>query len=151
MPINSQVEERLRKAYSGAIAKDPDAVAGALDGISKEDTASLITMGLYVSGFVANDIYRDGPTDEDFRELASKISEKESDWIDLDRASVAEFLKVAVTGDVTLGGLGGEDVTGLAVVCGAHLLSYYRLDDQRWYQYLDEIWDSYEQITSDKA
>jgi hypothetical protein len=151
MPVNSQVEERMRKAYSGAVAKDSDIVARALDGISKADTGTLIAMGLYVVGFIANDIYRDGPTDEEYQELAVKISDKESDWIDLNRDSVAGFLKVAATGDATLGGLDGEDLTGLAIVCGAHLLSYYRLDDQRWYQYLDEIWDSYEQASNDKA
>jgi hypothetical protein len=151
MPVNSQVEQRLRKAYSGAIAKDSDIVAKALDGISEEETSTLITMGLYVSGFIANDIYRDGPTSKDYQELATKISDKESDWIELTRDTVARFLKMATTGDTTLGGLNGEDVTGLAIVCGAHLLSYYRLENERWYQYLDEIWNSYEQNDNNKV
>ncbi|GAB3802864.1 hypothetical protein [Micromonospora zhanjiangensis] len=141
MRIDERVEGRLRECYSGAIAKDSDLITAALAGITKEDTAHLLGLGLFVVGFVVKDVLREDLTDESIRDLADKIVTKQADWIDLgDASEVTAFLKAAATGDRQLAGLGGEDITGLVIVCGAHLLNYYRLDGQRWFQYLDEIW-----------
>lgn len=141
MRVDDGVEKRLREAYSGAIGKDADRISRTLVGITNEETVTFVGLGLYVAGFIVNDIYPDGPTDDDVRELAAQIIEGESGWMDLgDDDTVARFLKAAATGDTTLGGLGGDDLMGHAIVCGGHLLSHYRLAGQRWYQYLDEIW-----------
>jgi hypothetical protein len=145
MRIDERVEGRLRECYSGAIAKDSDRISAALAGITKDDTTRLLGLGLFVVGFVVKDVLREDLTDERIRELAEKIVTKQADWMELgDPSEVAAFLKAAATGDRQLAGLGGEDITGLVIICGAHLLNYYRLDGQRWFQYLDEIWANLE-------
>jgi hypothetical protein len=137
MPIDEGIEARLRLAYNAAINRNPDGIATALRDLSAPDTATLVALGIYVCGFIAADVYGPAPTGEDRAELAARIAAGESDWIDLgDVPTIARLLGGAATGD---------EQASLVVVCGAHLLSCYRAADQRWYQYLDEIWDAYEQ------
>jgi hypothetical protein len=142
MDMNDSVETRLRESYGAAISKDPDRMSRAVDDIAPQESATLVDVGLYVSGYIVNDIYWDGLSDDNTRELAAKIVAEESDWIDVgDADTIVRFLNAAVTGDATtVAGLGGENLTRLVVVCGGHLLAYHRPDGQRWYEYLDEIW-----------
>jgi hypothetical protein len=145
MRVDERIEPRLREAYSAVIAKDADRVSAALRGMSNEDTATFLGLGLYVCGFIVNDIYKESVTDANVRELAEKIIAKQSDWMDIGEPEVvAAFLKAAATGDTRVASLGGEDLTGLTIICGGHLLGYYRLEGQRWYEYLDEIWSAVE-------
>jgi hypothetical protein len=146
MRLDEQVEARLRKAYSAAIAKKADDVTAALAGITNEQSITMIGLGLYVAGYIVNDIHRDGVTDEKVRALATEIVNGESDWMDLGEVEpVARFLRAAAQGDVeTITRLGPEDATGLVIVAGAHLLAYYRQEGERWHSYLDAILDNYE-------
>jgi hypothetical protein len=145
MRVDERIEPRLREAYSAVIAKDADRVSAALQGMTAEDTTTFLGLGLFVCGFIVNDIYKESATDENVRELAGKIIAKQSDWMDVGEPEVVTaFLKAAASGDTRLAGLGGEDITGLTIICGGHLLGYYRLNDQRWYEYLDEIWAALE-------
>jgi hypothetical protein len=146
MTVNRRVEEPLRKAYSAAIGKNSAEVAAALEGVSHEDSLRLVGLGLYVTGYIVNDINRDGITDDNLRKLAIEIIDGEADWMDLGNPDhVARFLKAAANGDLgEVNRLGAEDVTGLVIVAGAHLLAHYRQDGERWYRYLDAILDNYE-------
>jgi hypothetical protein len=145
MKIDERVEGRLRVAYSAAIGKDADQISEALAGITKDETAKFIGLGIFVCGFIVKDVLREELDDDRLLALARDIVKDEADWMDLgDPAVVAAFLKAAATGDHQLAGLDGEDITGLAIVCGAHLLAHYRLGEQRWFQYLDEIWAALE-------
>jgi hypothetical protein len=141
MELDDSVEERLREAYSGAISKDPDRISRALEGISPQETATLVDLGLYVFGYIFNEKYQHSLTDDNVRELADKIVARESDWTEAgDADTIGRFVEAAVTGDSTRVGLGAADLTRLVIVCGGHLLAYHRPDGQRWYEYLDEIW-----------
>jgi hypothetical protein len=140
MELDDSVEKRLREAYCGAISKDPDRISRALDGITPQETATFVDLGLYVSGYIVNEIFQHSPTDDNVRELADRIGARESDWTQTgDADTIVRFLDAAVTGDTTRVGLGAADLTRLVIVCGGHLLAYHRPDGQRWYEYLDEI------------
>jgi hypothetical protein len=146
MRLDRQVEERLRKAYSAAIGKDTVGVTAALAGITNEDSRKLLGIGLYVTGYIVNDMNRDGLRDDSVRRLAAEIVDGERDWIDLgDADHVVRFLTAAATDDLDeINRLGPEDVTALTIVAGAHLLAHYRQPGERWYRYLDAILDTYE-------
>lgn len=149
MMVDEQVESRLRAAYGAAIAKRADDVTAALDGITHEQSMSLIGLGLYVVGYVVNDIHRDKPNERDVRGLATEIVNAEIDWIDLGGADlVASFLNAAAAGDAAaIGRLGAEEATGLVIVTGGHLLAHYRQENERWFRYLDAILETYETVT----
>lgn len=146
MKVNEQVESALRKAYSAAIAKNADGVTDALAGLTNAQSMELLGLGLYVAGYVVNDIHRDGVTDDKVRALATEIVNDESGWINLGEVDeVARFLRAAAQGDVdTINRLAPEDVTGLVIVAGAHLLAHYRQEGERWYAYYDVILDNYD-------
>lgn len=72
MQVYRKVDRHLRTAYSGALKQDPDLISQALKGLSKTDGFTLLLLGLFAVGFIVNDIYPDGVTDEGVRKLASR-------------------------------------------------------------------------------
>src|SRR5262249_5590323 len=111
-------------------------------GLGDKDFRRCVGYGLLVVRCAVFDIYPSGPTDENLRELAKKIVEKEADWVDLgDVERTARFLGAVAQDDPSFGGLDPDELMLLTFVCGGHLLSRYRLEDQRWWDYLNEIWD----------
>jgi hypothetical protein len=146
VPVDEQAEARLREAFSGAIGRRPEKVSAALAGVPQKQAETVVGLALFVIGFVVNDACGDGASDGTVRDLAQKIIDGESDWSNVgDLDLVTRFLAAAARGDVAaVNQLAAEDVVGLSVVAGAHLLAHFRLPDQRWYQYLDEILDGYE-------
>lgn len=145
MPVDERAEERLREAFSGAIGRKPEKISAVLAGVPQDRSEAVVGIALYVVGTIVNEACGE-VTDDAVRDLAQKLVDGESNWIDVGNLDlVARFLKAAASGDVaTVNSLDAEDIVGLSVVAGAHLLAHYRREDQRWYQYLDEILDRYE-------
>jgi hypothetical protein len=54
--------------------------------------------------------------------------------------AVATLLGVAARGDETLDRLDAGDIAGMTFVCAGHLLAWYSLEGQKWWDYLNEIW-----------
>lgn len=146
MPVDQRAEERLRAAFSGAVGRKPEKISAALAGVPQSKSQAVIGLALYVVGSVINDATGAAATDDAVRDIAEQLVTGESDWIDVgDIDTVVRFLKAASAGDITaVNRLDTEDLVGLSVVAGAHLLAHYRKEDQRWYQYLDEILNNYE-------
>ena len=144
MRIDEQIEERVRAAFSAAIARDGDAMVGALYGLTEQQAQQALGLALYACGFVVNDIFREGATDEEVRALAQQITETEASWVRLDVDTVAGTLRAAARGDASLDGVDHADLVGNAFVSGGHLLAAFRTDDQEWWQYLNEIWEHLE-------
>jgi hypothetical protein len=139
MQVSEQVLNRARQAFSAVIGRDGDAMVAALQGLSDDDSAALLGLALFVCGFVTKDVYRDGPTEEEYQTLARQIVETESSWVQLNVATVTRLLRAAAEADMSLGGVQREDIAGNAFVAGGHLLGAFSLDGQTWWQYLDEI------------
>jgi hypothetical protein len=145
MQIDERVERRLRNAYSRILAKDGEGMVAALEGLGPEESVTAVGMALFVVGYVVNATFPDGATDEQLHTVAQDIVNDESDWVDLgDVDTLARFLSATRTADPWLRELGLEEGTGLALVCGGHLLGHYYGDDQEWYEFLDEIWAAFE-------
>ncbi|MCA2216782.1 hypothetical protein [Jidongwangia harbinensis] len=141
MEIDPRIEEHVREAYRGIIGRDGDRMVAAFHGLGADDAAKAVAYGVFVLGYIVNDVFRNGATDADLRQLAGKIIESESDWINLRGADdVAGVLRSAATGEVTFPGVPPADVIGHVFVAGGYLLGVYRRADQEWWDYLDEIW-----------
>jgi hypothetical protein len=141
MQIDEQIEEHVREAYRGVAAEDGARIARAFEGLSPDDAATTLGYGLFVMGFVINDVLRKGATDADLDGIAQRAIETVSGWVDLgDKAAVVALLSAASKGDGSVPGVPPEDVLGNTFVLGGYLLQAYRLDSQHWWEYLDDIW-----------
>ena len=142
MNIDPRIEEHVREAYRAVIAKDGDRMVRAFRGLGEVEAATMAAYGVFVCGYVVNDVLRDGVTEGRLRDLATKIVHSESDWIDLGSAeAVAHLLGAASRGDTSFAGVPREDVIGSIFVCGGYLLGVYRSEGKEWWDYLDVIWE----------
>jgi len=145
MNISEAVEEKVREAYRGVVARDSERIRAALHGLNERESREALGLGLLVCGYVAKDVYPNGPTTTDLQQIAREIISGESEWVNLgSQDSVSNFLGVAVAGDTNFTGIQKDDLVGLIFVCGGHLLATYRREGQHWWEYLDEIWAAVE-------
>lgn len=143
MRIDPDVEAHLREAFAAVIAKDGDRMVTAFRGLDQEQSVEAARYAIFVVGFVVNDVFRKGWTEKQVGDLAAKVVQSEGSWIDLGSADeVARLLDAAGKGDLTFPGVPREDVMGHIVVCGAFLLTSFRLDGQHWWDYLNEVWEA---------
>lgn len=142
MQIDPEVEAHLREAYSAVIGRDGDRMAAAFTGLDVTQSEEALSLALFVVAYIARDVYRHGPTDDDLIVLANQVAGSETNWVRIDRAQVAELLRVALIGESPRAVLPPNDVAPLAVVVGGHLLGAFSLDGQSWWQYLEDIWDA---------
>ena len=141
MEIDPRIEEHVREAYRGVIARDGDRMVAAFRDLNAEDSAKAVAYGVFVLGYIVNDVFRDGASDTDLQTLAAKIIKSESDWINLNSAdNLARVLRSAAVADVTFPGVPRGDVIGHVFAAGGYLLGVYRRADEEWWNYLDEIW-----------
>jgi hypothetical protein len=70
---------------------DGDRITAVLQGLDESQSQQAIGLGLYVCGFVVNDVHREGATDDDLRKLAQQIVKAEADWVALDTEQVALY------------------------------------------------------------
>jgi hypothetical protein len=152
MQINEHVEEAVREAFRAVIAKDGDRLVTAFRGLNEDEARTAVAYGVFVAGFVVQDVFRVGVSDDDLRDLATKIIASESGWVDLgDAATLARMLRSAAQGDPTFAGVPREDVIGNLFVSGGFLLTSFRTNDQHWWDYLDEIWAALEAAPEQQA
>ncbi len=145
MKIDERIEGHVREAFSAVVGRDGDRMAAAFNGLNEKDSQQALGLGLTVCEFVLNDAFGDSPSDDELLIEARDIVESESAWVDLGAPEqVAVFLRSVAHGDTTFAGMRGKDVLGLAFVCGGHLLATRSLEDQKWWEYLNEIWAAVE-------
>jgi hypothetical protein len=145
MQIDKRVEAQVREAFSGAIGQDGDRMVAAIQQLNETDAVRAAQLGVFAVGFVMKHAFGDSPTAEDAQETARDIIEWASSWVELGTPDeVANFLLSAARADISFPGVPNEDLVGLTFVCGGYLLATRRLKDQRWYEYLDEIWNMLE-------
>lgn len=141
MKIDPRIERHVRQAYGAVATKDGAAIAPSFEGLSSQDSAIALGYGLFVVGFIVNDVLRDGVTDEALDGIARRAAESTSSWIDLGaRSALVALMRAASKGDASIPDMPVEDLVGLTFVLGGYLLQAYRLDGQHWWEYLDDIW-----------
>jgi hypothetical protein len=141
MQIDARIEEYVREAYRGVAAEDGDRMVAAFEGLSQQDAARVLGYGLFVVGYILREVLRKGPTEEDFDVIAGRAIETVSSWIDLGpKNELVALMRAASKGEMKICGVPGDDLVGFIFVLGGYLLQVYRLPNQHWYEYLDEIW-----------
>lgn len=100
MELDEALEERVREAYRGVVAKDGDRVVAAFRGLSDDDLLKAVSYGYYVIGRVVNDVLGSGASDDGVRGLADEIISEEGAWADLgaDNAALVDLLRSASGG-----------------------------------------------------
>ncbi|MFG3555180.1 hypothetical protein ACGGAQ_12370 [Micromonospora sp. NPDC047557] len=145
MQVDERVEGAVREAYRAVIAKDGDRLAAAFAGLNEDEAQMAVRYAVFVVGFIVKDVFRNGATEAELSELADKIIASESPWVDLGRREdLARLLAAATSGNIVASSTARADVVGNILVVGGFLLTSFRLDDQRWWDYLDEIWAAME-------
>ncbi|MET8527118.1 hypothetical protein [Micromonospora sp. NPDC005172] len=145
MRIDEHVEGAVREAYRAVIAKDGDRLAATFAGLNEDEAQMAVRYAVFVVGFIVKDVFRNGATEAELSELADKIIASESPWVDLGpREDLATLLAAATSGNIVASSTARADVVGNTLVVGGFLLTSFRLDDQRWWNYLDEIWTAME-------
>jgi len=146
MRIDERIEEQVRKAFSAVVGKDGDEMVAAVSELTEDDAQTALGYALFVVGYIVNEAFPDGPSESDLRSMADDIVSGVSEWVNIGSVdSVAALLGAAGSGDTTFDGITQDDLPGMAFVTGGYLLARYRLKDQRWWEYLNEIWARAEQ------
>lgn len=141
MRIDERIEGQVRKAFSAVVGKDGDEMVAAIRDLGEDDAQAAVGYALFVVGYIVNDAFPNGPTEPDLRSIADDVITGVSDWVRIGTVdTVATFLRAAGAGDTTFRGITQDDLPGTAFVCGGYLLARYRREDQRWWEYLNEIW-----------
>ncbi|MEU4529770.1 hypothetical protein AB0F49_16220 [Micromonospora ureilytica] len=145
MRVDERVEEAVREAYRAVIAKDGDRLAAALAGLDEREAETAIRYAVFVVGFIVKDVFRNGVAEAELLGLADKVIASESSWVNLGpREDLGRLLAAAASGDIASSTTDRADVVGNTFVVGGFLLTSFRLNDQRWWNYLDEIWTAME-------
>lgn len=145
MRVDERIEEHVRRAFSAVVGKDGDGMVAAIRDLGEEDAKTAVGYAVFVVGYIVNNAFPDGPNQADLRSMAEDVITGVADWVKVGTVDVvAAFLGSAATGATTFEGIAQEDLPGMAFVCGGYLLARYRLKKQRWFEYLDEIWNAAE-------
>jgi hypothetical protein len=143
MQIDDAIEDHVRTAFGAAIDHNASGLKAALSQVNADDLKIATSYAIYACGYIVLDVFSAQPSDEGIAEMAEYIVEDNKKWVDLgDPAAVAKFLRAAATGDVNFPGVAEEGVVGHSFVIGGYLLSRFRHEGQRWFQYLDAIWNA---------
>jgi hypothetical protein len=143
MRIDEAIEQEVREAFSAVIGRDAADLKAALAKLGGPDFSTAVSYALYVIGYVALDVL-DGELPEDgVAEMARDAVTGTKEWIDLGTPeAIAALITSAAKADVNVPGVPSEDVPGHAFVVGGYVLSRYRPDGKRWFEYLDDIWNA---------
>lgn len=143
MKIDETIEAQVREAFSCVVGKDGDGMVAAITALGEERARTAVSYAIYVCGYIVNDVYRDGASRDQLLEMAAGIIDGEKSWVDLGEPDgIADFLDAAAQGKTTSTDIPAADVIGAAFVCGGHLLATRLYRHDRWFEYLDEIWNT---------
>lgn len=141
MRIDDAIEERMREAFRGVIAESAERVVAASSDVDERTFGQMLGYALHVARDVLSDAFPGGPSGADLQLLSERIVQAEETWVDLGGVGrVRKFLEAVLVGGEGLQELAPRELSVLPFVVGAHLVAAYRDDDQKWWDYLDEIW-----------
>lgn len=145
MRVDDHIEDAVRSAFAAAVDKDADGIPLALRSLSEDQSTAAVAYAAYVVGYVTRDLLGADLGEDSIRELANDLIKDVSAWFNLgDGDSVAAYLLACANGDTQFSGTDPKDVALYGFVVGGHLLSRYRPEGTRWFEYLDSTWNAAE-------
>jgi len=149
MQIDEDVEHKVREIYSAVVGRDTQELDAKLRGLAADGVETVTTAlnyTMYVCGYVVLDLMGNGPSEEGLTELAQDTKEGTQDWIDVGTPEqIAALLRAAAKMDFAPE-VPREDLLGHLCVIGGFLLSRYRHEGQRWFEFLDDAWNVADQF-----
>lgn len=146
MPIiDPRVEEPTRDMLGHAIRGEVQDLAALIQSVGNERYRQAIGLCLTAAAYVAVDVSGRWPSDADIHEIARLMSERGTE-IKVDQAAVYDYLSGAALGFQPLPEVLGDDMAAatLPVLITGSMLFTFRPEDQKWWDYLDQIWSAYE-------
>lgn len=140
MKIEDNVEDAVRNAFTAVVDKNADGIGTALRPLSADKATTAVGYAAFVVGYVVRDVLNDKVTKPELNEFAADIAADLRTWYP-HGTDVAALLTACVSGDPS--GI-SEDAAVDVFAVGGHLLSRYRPENTRWFEYLDAIWDAAE-------
>lgn len=142
MKIDSKVEEPLRRTIGAVVDKNSHDVVARLERLDDEQAGDVFGYAALVVAYVMRDVF-DGDVDAaGAGAMANRIVQRVSEWADIDsNDQVAAFLLACASGDAAFTDVEPDDPVVLASLIAGDLLSHYRPEGMRWFEYLDKIWN----------
>ena len=143
MVIDPKVEIPTREMLGHAIRGELQELATVIHAAGNETYRQSIALCLLAAGYVAVDVCKRWPTDADIHEIARNAAEAE-DRVDLAESDFYDYLSGAVLGDKPLDQALGtmEAAATLPVLLTGSLVATFRPRGQKWWDYLDTIWNA---------
>jgi hypothetical protein len=139
MKVDERAEPFVRTAIHAAVQRDFASLDEALQGFPDDETTkAAIELALAVIEFVMIDAHGGMPTAANIRADAEDVCSMET-WAEPTVDEVESFLTKLLNGERFAGTVPPENVFILSFVVAANLLSSYRRDDEKWWDYLDRV------------
>jgi hypothetical protein len=146
MPIiDPRVEKPTRDMLGHAVRGELQDLAALIHSVGGEQYRYALGLCLTAAAYIAVDVSTRWPTDADVREIARLVAERETE-AKLDPEDVYDYLSKAVLDFQPLHEALGDDMAAatLPVLITGSMLFIFRPKDQKWWEYLDQIWSAYE-------
>lgn len=145
MKIDPEIEDPLRNCFAAVVDQDAGGLVAPLEALTEEQARQAGTYAMFVVNFVMHDVYDD--PDSDAAGLMAKEAVADiSKWMELGpEAEASAFLLACANWDASFPGVEADRVAVYAFVLGGYLLSHFRPEGMRWFEYLDMIWNFAEQ------
>lgn len=141
--IDRKLEKHAREMLDHATQGELQDLAATIQAVGDETYRQAIGMCVYAAAYVAVDVSGRWPTDADIREIARITAERETMY-PLNQDEVRNYLADGALGSGELDkALGGKEAAAtLPVLITASLLLRFCPQGKKWYEYLDQIWNS---------
>lgn len=137
MKIDERVEPHVRTAIDAAVKRNFEKLDAALRAFPDDDAVrKAVELTLVVISFVMYDVHDGKPSAEQIRAVAGKLAEMEA-WAEPTADEVDTFLGKLLNGQQFVPEVPAESIIILSFVVAANLLSSFRNQDERWWDYLD--------------
>jgi hypothetical protein len=144
MPIiDLKGEELARKMLELVVRGDLQDLATTIQAVGSEKYGYAIGLCLTAAAYVAVDVSGRWPTEADVREIARIAAERETEF-PLDKKDIYDYLSRAALGFEPLADAldNVEKAASLPVLITGSLLFRFRPKGQKWWEYLDQIWNA---------
>lgn len=145
MAIDPKVEEPLRAMLGHAMRHELDDLLDQVRSVDDAAYAECLKLCVVAAGYIVVDVAGRWPVDADLREGA-RIAAGSAIRLPVTEGEIYTFLSRSVFGFEAIDTAFAEplQVVQVPLFATASLLSKFRPESLRWFEYLDQIWNAYE-------
>jgi hypothetical protein len=140
--IDPKIEQQARQMLGHAIRHELDDLAALVTAVGDKAFVAVIDLCVFAAGYIAIDVCERWPVDADLRDIAVR-AEQSVTRLDISKGQIYEFMSRVALGNEMLNDV--FDVQGVGLVplyTTANLLLKFHPREMKWWEYLDQIWNS---------